>query len=110
MILVKVVQTDCQLYAVTGARQSDKSLWDYVIVLCFVVRYLVFSTSFAIIFMEKRELATLFCLSPWCLVIVVQLFLEVPRLCLHFVIVVFSDHTHLLFLINTNSDPMKTLI
>ena len=36
-----------------------------------------------------------FVLSSWCLVIVVWLFLTMPRVCLQFVIVVFSDHTHL---------------
>ena len=38
-------------------------------------------------------------LSSWCLVMVEWLFLAVPRGCLQFVIVVFSDHTHLLFLV-----------
>ena len=37
-------------------------------------------------------------LSSWCLVMVEWLFLAVPRSCLRFVIVVFPDHTHLLFL------------
>ena len=37
-------------------------------------------------------------LSSWCLMMVEQLFLAVPLGCLRFVIVVFSDHTHLLFL------------
>ena len=37
-------------------------------------------------------------LSSWCLVIVVWLFLAVPWVCLRFAIVVFPDHTHLLFL------------
>ena len=50
------------------------------------------------ILMGKRELVALFCLSSWCLVIVVWLFLTAPWVCLHFVIVVFPDHTHLLFL------------
>ena len=36
-------------------------------------------------------------LSPWCLMVVQRLFLAVPRGCLQFVIVVFPDHTHLLF-------------
>ena len=54
-------------------------------------------SSFAIILMGKRELVALLSLSFWCLVIIVWLFLVVPWLCLHFVIVVFSDHTHLLF-------------
>ena len=37
-------------------------------------------------------------LSSWCLMMVEWLFLAVPRGCLQFVIVVFPDHTHLLFL------------
>ena len=36
-------------------------------------------------------------LSSWCLVMVERLFLAVPQGCLQFVIVVFPDHTHLLF-------------
>ena len=52
----------------------------------------------AIILMGKRELVALLNLSSWCLVIVERLFLAVPRGCLQFVIVVFRDHTHLLFL------------
>ena len=43
-------------------------------------------SSIAIILMGKREL-------------IAQLFLAVPRGCLQFVIVVFPDHTHLLFLV-----------
>ena len=52
----------------------------------------------AIILMGKRELIALLNLSSWCLVMVERLFLAVPRGCLQFVIVVFPDHTHLLFL------------
>ena len=37
-------------------------------------------------------------MSSWCLVIAVWLFLAVPWVCLQSVIVVFPDHTHLLFL------------
>ena len=44
-------------------------------------------------------MVALLCLSSWCLVIVVWLFLAVPQVCLQFVIVVFPDHTHLLFVI-----------
>ena len=51
-------------------------------------------SSFAIISMGKRELVALLCLSSWCLVIVVWLFLTMPRVWLQFVIVVFTDHTH----------------
>ena len=56
-------------------------------------------SSFAIILVGKRELVALLSLSSWCLVIVLWLFLSVPWVCLQFVIVVFSDHTHLLFLV-----------
>ena len=56
-------------------------------------------SSFAIILMEKRELVALLSLSSWCLPIVVWLFFVVPLVCLQFVIVVFLDHTHLLFLL-----------
>ena len=52
----------------------------------------------AIILMGKRELIALLNLSSWCPVMVERLFLAVPRGCLQFVIVVFPDHTHLLFL------------
>ena len=52
--------------------------------------------SIAIILMGKREPVALLNLSSWCLVMVVWLFLAVPRGCLRFVIVVFSDHTHYL--------------
>ena len=48
--------------------------------------------------MGKRELVALLNLSSWCLVTVEWLFLAVPLGCLRFVIVVFPDHTHLLFL------------
>ena len=54
-------------------------------------------SSIAIILMGKRELIALLNLSSWCLVVVWRLFLTVPRGCLQFVIVVFPDHTHLLF-------------
>ena len=53
--------------------------------------------SIEIILMGKRELVALLNLSSWCLVMVERPFLAVPRGCLRFVIVVFPDHTHLLF-------------
>ena len=56
-------------------------------------------SSIAIILMGKRELAALLNLSFWCLVVVKLLFLVVPLGCLRFVIVVFPDHTHLLFMV-----------
>ena len=65
-------------------------------VLLYVTLYV--HSSIAIILMGKRELIALLNLSSWCLVMVDRLFLAVPRGCLQFVIVVFPDHTHLLFL------------
>ena len=55
-------------------------------------------SSIAIILMGKRDLVALLKLSSWCLVVVGRLFLAVPGGCLQFVIVVFPDHTHLLYL------------
>ena len=55
-------------------------------------------SSIAIILMGKRELVALLNVSSWCLMMVEWLFLAVPWGCLRFVIVVFPDHTHLLFL------------
>ena len=60
-------------------------------------------SSIAIILMGKRELVVLLNLSSWSLVMVERLFLAVPRGWLQFVIVLFPDHTHLLFF---NMDPM----
>ena len=62
---------------------------------CCTLLYVHF--SIAIILMGKRELIALLNLSSWCLVMVERLFLTAPRGCLQFVIVVFPDHTHLLF-------------
>ena len=56
-------------------------------------------SSFAIILMGMREPVALLCLSFWCLVIIVWLFIAVPWIGLQFVIVVFPDHTHLLLLV-----------
>ena len=67
-------------------------------------------SSIAIILMGKRELIALLNLlnlSSWCLVTVEWLFLAVPRGCLQFVIVVFPDHTHLLFLVTVWDFIMK---
>ena len=58
--------------------------------------------------MGKRELVALLNLSSWCLVMVERLFLAVPRGCLRFVIVVFPDHTHLLFLLSVKGKSMCT--
>ena len=61
-------------------------------------------SSIAIILVAKRELVALLNLSSWCLVMVERLFLAVPWVCLRFVIVVFPDHTHLLFLKSMNAE------
>ena len=68
-------------------------------------------SSIAIILMGKRELIALLHLSSWCLVMVERLFLAVQRGCLQFVIVVFPDHTHLLFyeIGNTATDKLVLL-
>ena len=64
---------------------------------CCTLLYVHF--SIAIILMGKRELVALLNSSSWCLVMVERLFFAVPRGCLQFVIVVFPDHTRLLFLL-----------
>ena len=65
----------------------------------FCCTLLYFHSSIAIILMGKRELIALLNLSSWCLMVVERLFLVVPLGCLQFVIVVFPDHTYLLFFI-----------
>ena len=55
-------------------------------------------SSIVIVLVWKRELVALLNLSFWCLVMVELLFLVVLWGCLRFVIVVFPDHTQLLFL------------
>ena len=54
-------------------------------------------SSIAIILMGKRELVALLNLSSWCLIMFERLFLAVRWGCLRFVVVVFPDHTCLLF-------------
>ena len=66
-------------------------------------------SSIAIILMEKRELVALLNLSSWCLVMEL-LFLAVPWVCLRFMIVVFPDHTHLLFLFTVESLSLLYLL
>ena len=55
----------------------------------------IFCFCFAIILVGKREreLVALLSLSSWCLMIALWL-LAVPWICLRFVIVIFPDHTH----------------
>ena len=76
----------------------------YFFMFCCTLLYV--HSSVAIILMGKRELIALLNLSSWCLMMVERLFLAVPQGCLQFVIVVFPDHTHLLFLVF----PMRTRI
>ena len=66
----------------------------------FCCTLLYVQSSIAIILMGKRELVALLNLSSWCLLMVEWLFLAVPWGCLRFEIVVFPDHTHLLFLVS----------
>ena len=95
------------------ASQSVKKIGSVVVNLLFIVTHIVgvcncsmfcctllnVHSSFAIFLMGKRGLVALLSLPLWCLVIVVWLFLAVPWVCLQFVILVFSDHIQLLFLI-----------
>ena len=76
-------------------------MWDYVIVLCFAVRYFMS----ILVLQSSRELVALLSVSSCCLMMVVWLFLMVPQVCLQFVIVVFPDDTHFLFLMSTGQRP-----
>ena len=64
----------------------------------FCSTFLYVPSSFAIILMGKREMVALLSLSSWFLLTVGRLFLAVLWVSMQFVIVVFPDHTHLLFL------------
>ena len=59
----------------------------------FCCALLCVNSGFAIISMGKKEIAALLCLSSWCLVNAVWLFLTMSWVCLQFVIVVYLDHT-----------------
>ena len=65
----------------------------------FCCTFIYVHSSIAIILMGESELVVLLNLSSWSLMMVERLFLLVPWGCLWFVIVVFPDHTHLLFLV-----------
>ena len=58
--------------------------------------------------MEKRELVALLSLSSWCLVMVMWLLFDVPWVNLRFVIVVFPDHTYLLFMFLMLINPIAS--
>ena len=66
----------------------------------FYCTFLCVHSSIAILLMGKRELVALLNLSSWYLVIGEGLFHALPWGYLLFVIVVFPDHTHLLYLTN----------
>ena len=74
-------------------------IFSFVVIVLFCCTLLYVHSSIALILTGKRELVALLDLSSWCLVMVEWLFLAVPWGCLRFVIVVFPDHTHLLFLL-----------
>ena len=74
----------------------------------FCCTFLYVHLSIEFILMGKRELVALHNLSSWCLVMVDLLFLVVPWGCLRFVIVVFPDHTHVLFLTELNRKKKKS--
>ena len=64
---------------------------------CCTLLYAHSSISFTLV--GKSELVAVLNLTSWCLVMVERLFLAMPWGYLQFVIVVFPDHTHLLFLL-----------
>ena len=67
----------------------------------FCYAFLCVHSSFAIIFKSKKKLVALLLLSYRCIVTihVLCLILAVPWVGLQFVIVVFPDHAHLLFVV-----------
>ena len=69
----------------------------FVFVICYAL--LCVHSSFAIVLKRKKKLVALLLLSYRCIVIinVLWLFLTVPWVGLQYVIVIFPDHTHLLF-------------
>ena len=75
---------------------------------CCTVLYV--HSSIAIILVGKRELVVLLNLSSWCLVMAQWLFLAVAWGFVRFVIVVFPDNTHLLFLVNFNKNCIRFTI
>ena len=69
------------------------------------MHYFLSIFSFAIILKRKRKLVALLILPYRCIVTIniLLLFLMVPWVGLQYVIVVFPDHTHLLFDLKTHS-------
>ena len=82
-------------------------LWESLVCNCSMVccTLLCVDSSFAIILMGKRKLVALLCLSSWCLVVDVWLFLAMPWVWLQFVLVVFPYCTRSLFWSLTSSAP-----
>ena len=64
----------------------------------FCCAYFCIHSGLTIISIGEENAGCFAFLSSWCLVVVVWVFLAMPWGCLRFVIVVFPDHTHLLFL------------
>ena len=80
--------------------------WESVFFMfCYTLLYV--HSSIAIILVGKRELVALLNLSSWYHVMAEWLFLAVPWGCLRFVIVVFPDHTHLLFSFTDSSKAVR---
>ena len=63
----------------------------------------------SILVLQSNCWVALLNLSSWCLVMVERLFLAVPLGCLRFVIVVFPDHTHLLFFSEIHASCLKVV-
>ena len=76
---------------------TSHCLLEFCVCLCFVMHYFVSILAFAIILKRKRKLVALLLLSYKCIatINVLWLFLNVPWVGLQYVIVVFSDHTHI---------------
>ena len=103
---MRIVKVDRWLRLLSALRRWFCCYWFLFIVIpivgvcncsMFCCTLLYVHSTIAIILMGKRDLVALLNLSSWCLVMVEWLFLAVPWGCLRFVIVVFPDHTHLLF-------------
>ena len=74
-----------------------------------VVRYFMSILVLQASWWGRESWLLLLNLSSWCYVMIERLFLAVPRGWLRFVIVVFPDHTHLLFRLFDGSD-LKTYL
>ena len=87
-------------WKVSGLQRVQLSTLGVCYCSMFCCTLLYVHSSIAIILMGKRELVALLSLSSWCLGggVVEWLFLSMTWGCLQLMIVVFSDHTHLLFL------------